>query len=84
MENDSKIYVAGHRGLVGSAIMRNLESKGHNNLIYRTHQELDLTNQQEVNDFFTQEKPKYVFLAAARLGEFLQTIHIRQTLSMIT
>ncbi|WP_135606165.1 GDP-L-fucose synthase [Methanococcoides sp. NM1] len=71
MENDSKIYVAGHRGLVGSAIMRKLESKGHNNLIYRTHQELDLTNQQEVNDFFTQEKPEYVFLAAAKVGGIL-------------
>lgn len=71
MEKDSKIYVSGHRGLVGSAIMKKLESKGHNNLIYRTHQELDLTNQQAVNDFFAQEKPEYVFLAAAKVGGIL-------------
>lgn len=71
MEKDSKIYVAGHRGLVGSAIIRKLESKGHNNLIYRTHKELDLTDQQAVNEFFEQVKPEYVFLAAAKVGGIL-------------
>ncbi|QAA34738.1 GDP-L-fucose synthase [Clostridium manihotivorum] len=68
MNKDSKIYVAGHRGLVGSAIVRNLKKKGYNNLIYRTHQELDLTNQAEVREFFQREKPEYVFLAAAKVG----------------
>lgn len=71
MENNSKIYVAGHRGLVGSAIMRKLESKEYSNLIYRTHKELDLTDQKAVNDFFEQEKPDYVFLAAAKVGGIL-------------
>ncbi|MDR2526573.1 MAG: NAD-dependent epimerase/dehydratase family protein, partial [Rickettsiales bacterium] len=64
----SKIYVAGHRGLVGSAIVRNLQSKGYNNLILRTHKELDLINQQQVNDFFEKERPDYVFLCAAKVG----------------
>ena len=68
MNKDSKIYVAGHRGMVGSAILRNLESKGFQNLLYRTSAELDLRNQQEVADFFSTEKPDYVFLAAARVG----------------
>ena len=68
MDKDSKIYVAGHRGLVGSAIKRRLESDGYNNLIVRTHMELDLTNQQSVNDFFETEKPDHVFLAAAKVG----------------
>lgn len=68
MNKDSKIYVAGHRGLVGSAIVRNLKKKGYNNLIYRTHQELDLTSQNEVREFFEREKPEYVFLAAAKVG----------------
>ncbi len=68
MKKDSKIYVAGHRGLVGSAIVKNLESKGYTNLIYRTHQELDLTNQEAVADFFEKEKPEYVILAAAKVG----------------
>ncbi|MDR2526570.1 MAG: NAD-dependent epimerase/dehydratase family protein, partial [Rickettsiales bacterium] len=63
-----KIYVAGHRGLVGSAIVRNLQSKGYNNLILRTHKELDLINQQQVNDFFEKERPDYVFLCAAKVG----------------
>ncbi|TCL70743.1 GDP-L-fucose synthase [Hydrogenispora ethanolica] len=68
MDKDSKIYVAGHRGLVGSAIVRNLESKGYTNIIGRTHAELDLTNQQDVRDFFEKERPEYVFLAAAKVG----------------
>ncbi len=65
---DAKIYVAGHRGLVGSAIVRNLEDKGYKNIIYRTHKELDLTNQEAVRRFFEEEKPEYVFLAAAKVG----------------
>ena len=68
MNLDAKIYVAGHRGLVGSAIVRNLESKGYKNIIYRTHKELDLTNQEAVRTFFEEEKPEYVFLAAAKVG----------------
>ncbi|WP_418512675.1 GDP-L-fucose synthase family protein [Corallibacter sp.] len=68
MKKDSKIYVAGHRGLVGSAIVENLKSKGYTNLITRTHSELDLTNQVAVEDFFKSEKPEYVFLAAAKVG----------------
>lgn len=65
---ESKIYVAGHRGLVGSAIVRNLEQRGIINLITRTHKELDLTSQKDVNVFFSDEKPEYVILAAARVG----------------
>ena len=68
MNLDAKIYVAGHRGLVGSAIVRNLEAKGYKNIICRTHRELDLTNQAEVRRFFEAEKPEYVFLAAAKVG----------------
>jgi GDP-L-fucose synthase len=68
MEKHSKIYVAGHRGLVGSAIKRRLEQAGYANLIYRTSAELDLRNQQAVADFFRAEKPEYVFLAAAKVG----------------
>lgn len=68
MNLDAKIYVAGHRGLVGSAIVRNLEAKGYKNIIYRTHKELDLTNQESVRRFFEEEKPEYVFLAAAKVG----------------
>jgi GDP-L-fucose synthase len=64
----SKIYIAGHKGLVGSAIVKNLFSKGYKNLIYKTHRELDLTNQQAVEDFFKKEKPEYVILAAAKVG----------------
>lgn len=64
----SKIYIAGHHGLVGSAIVKNLESKGYKNLVYRTHNELDLTNQKTVEDFFASEKPEYVILAAAKVG----------------
>jgi GDP-L-fucose synthase len=68
MNKDSKVYVAGHRGLVGSALMRQLHLKGYNNIISRTHAELDLTNQAAVADFFQTEKPEYVFLAAAKVG----------------
>ena len=68
MNFDAKIYVAGHRGLVGSAIVRNLEAKGYKNIICRTHKELDLTNQEAVRRFFEEEKPEYVFLAAAKVG----------------
>jgi GDP-L-fucose synthase len=68
MEKNSKIYVAGHRGLVGSAIIKNLEARGYSNFITRTHKELDLTNSKDVADFFSAEKPEYVFLAAAKVG----------------
>jgi GDP-L-fucose synthase len=68
MEKNSKIYIAGHRGLVGSAILKNLQAKGYSNLITRTHQELDLKDSQAVADFFSSEKPQYVFLAAAKVG----------------
>ena len=68
MKSNSKIYVAGHRGMVGSAILDNLKKKGYTNFVYRTSSELDLTNQQAVNDFFEKEKPEYVFLAAAKVG----------------
>ena len=68
MDKESKIFVAGHRGLVGSAIVRNLKSKGYSNLLFRTHEELDLTNQIAVREFFEKEKPEYVFLAAAKVG----------------
>lgn len=68
MEKDAKIYVAGHRGMVGSAIVRGLEKQGYHNIITRTHKELDLIRQSDVEDFFEQEKPDYVFLAAAKVG----------------
>ncbi len=68
MEKESKIYVAGHRGMVGSAIVRELRRQGYDNIITRTHSELDLTDQQAVNGFFAAEKPEYVFLAAAKVG----------------
>lgn len=68
MNKTSKIYIAGHRGLVGSAIVKNLELKGYTNLVCRTHKELDLLNQLEVEKFFELEKPEYVILAAAKVG----------------
>ena len=68
MKKDAKIYIAGHRGLVGSAIKQDLERKGYTNLIYKTHKELDLTNTLEVETFFNTEQPEYVFLAAAKVG----------------
>ncbi len=68
MEKHSKIYIAGHRGMVGSAIERKLRKEGYQNIVTRTSKELDLRNQQAVNDFFAIEKPNYVFLAAAKVG----------------
>lgn len=68
MEKNAKIYVAGHRGMVGSAIVRRLEEEGCHNIIVRTHAELDLCRQEQVEAFFEQEKPDYVFLAAAKVG----------------
>ncbi|OOM77959.1 GDP-L-fucose synthase [Clostridium puniceum] len=68
MEKEDKIFIAGHKGLVGSAIVRCLQNKGYNNLILKTHDELDLINQTDVNSFFEKEKPEYVFLAAAKVG----------------
>lgn len=68
MTKDSKIYVAGHRGMVGSAIVRELQRQGYTNIITRTHAELDLTRQEQVEAFFAQERPEYVFLAAAKVG----------------
>lgn len=71
MDKNAKIYVAGHRGLVGSALIRRLHEHGYDNLIVRTHQELDLTAEKSVEDFFAAELPEYVFLAAARVGGIL-------------
>ncbi len=68
MEKNSKIYVAGHRGMVGSAIVRELDKQGYSNIIVRTHSELDLTRQDKVEKFFAVEQPDYVFLAAAKVG----------------
>ncbi len=68
MNKDAKIYVAGHRGMVGSAIVRELQRQGYNNIVTRTHAELDLTRQEAVEQFFAHERPEYVFLAAAKVG----------------
>ncbi len=68
MNKTDKVYIAGHRGLVGSAIVRNLKNKGYDNLLLRTSEELDLTNQADVNRFYETEKPDYTFLAAAKVG----------------
>lgn len=68
MEKNAKIYVAGHRGMVGSAIVRELKRQGYDNIITRTHAELDLIRQADVERFFDAEKPEYVFLAAAKVG----------------
>jgi GDP-L-fucose synthase len=68
MESDSRIYIAGHRGMVGSAILRNLQAKGFTNFIFRTSDQLDLRDQYKVKDFFEAERPDYVFLAAAKVG----------------
>jgi GDP-L-fucose synthase len=68
MEKKSKIYIAGHRGLVGSAILKKLKKEGYNNLVYRTSSELDLRRQEKVEEFFKEEKPEYVILAAAKVG----------------
>ncbi len=77
MNKESKIYIAGHRGLVGSAIWRNLEARGYHNLVGRTHRELDLTNQQAVRDFFDQERPDVVVLAAAFVGGIMANMLYR-------
>jgi GDP-L-fucose synthase len=68
MNIDDKIYVAGHRGLVGSAILRELKHKGFKNILTRTHKELDLINQDDVKNFFKEHKPDFVILAAAKVG----------------
>ena len=68
MSKSDKIFVAGHRGMVGSAIIRELENQGYKNIIIRTHSELDLTNQKQVQEFLSQEKPNEVYLAAAKVG----------------
>lgn len=77
MEKDAKIYIAGHRGLVGSAIWRNLQAKGYTHLIGRTHRELDLTDQHAVEGFFAAERPEYVFLAAAHVGGIMANTRYR-------
>lgn len=68
MKQNDKIYVAGHRGMVGSAVVKRLEAEGYNNIVTRTHKELDLCRQEEVETFFEEERPDYVFLAAAKVG----------------
>lgn len=68
MQRNSKIFIAGHKGMVGSAILRELKKQGYNNLIFKDRQELNLLNQQQVEEFFSKEKPEYVFLAAAKVG----------------
>ncbi|MFA7455563.1 MAG: NAD-dependent epimerase/dehydratase family protein, partial [Desulfobulbaceae bacterium] len=71
MRKNDRIYIAGHRGLVGSALFRALRGKGYANLLTRTHSELDLLDQQSVAEFFVRENPDYVFLAAAKVGGIL-------------
>ena len=71
MHKNAKIYIAGHRGLVGSALVRKLKAQGYNNIITRTHAELDLTRQEDVEKFFEENRPEYVFLAAAKVGGIL-------------
>jgi GDP-L-fucose synthase len=77
MDKTAKIYVAGHRGMVGSAIVRNLKNRGYDNIVSRTSKELDLRNQSAVNDFFASERPDYVFLAAAKVGGILANNNYR-------
>ena len=74
MEKDARIFVAGHKGMVGSAIVRELERQGYANIITRTHKELDLTRQDQVEAFFYKEKPEYVFLAAAKVGGIMGNV----------
>ena len=74
MEKDARIFVAGHKGMVGSAIVRELERQGYKNIITRTHKELDLTRQDQVEAFFYKEKPEYVFLAAAKVGGIMGNV----------
>ena len=71
MKKESKIYIAGHTGMVGSAILRALQKEGYNNIIFRTSKELDLRNQKDTEEFFEKEKPEYVFLASAKVGGIL-------------
>ena len=80
MEKNSKIFIAGHNGLVGSAIVRKLQNEGYDNLILRSRSELDLRDQRAVRNFFSTEKPEYVFLAAAKVGG----INYNASLFMIT
>lgn len=75
MEKDDKIYIAGHCGMVGQAILANLKRRGYSNFLFRTHAELDLTNQAEVDSFFAMQKPKYVFLAAAKVGGIVANLN---------
>lgn len=77
MQKDSKIYIAGHRGMVGSAVLRNLQKHGYTNLVLRTSGELDLRNQQLVSSFFERERPEYVFLAAAKVGGIMANNTLR-------
>jgi len=84
MDRDTKIYVAGHRGLVGSAILRNLQTRGYTNFVLRTHAGLDLENQAAVRAFFAAERPEYVFLAAAKVGRIHATMRTRPTSSTTT
>jgi GDP-L-fucose synthase len=83
MEKNSKIYIAGYGGMVGSAIHRRLQKEGYSNFVLRTSKELDLRNQQAVADFFAAEKPDYVFLAAAKVGG-MPTIRTGLTFFTIT
>ena len=71
MKKESKIYISGHTGMVGSAILRALQKEGYNNIIFRTSKELDLRNQKDTEEFFEKEKPEYVFLASAKVGGIL-------------
>ena len=82
MEKNAKIYVAGHHGLVGSAIWKNLQDKGYTNLIGRTHKELDLLDGVAVRRFFDEEQPEYVFLAAAFVGGIMANSIYSRTLSV--
>ena len=82
MDQNAKIYVAGHRGMVGSAIVRRLEKAGYHNLLLRTSSDLDLRRQDQVESFFAEEKPEYVFLGAAKVGGIVANSKHRQTLCM--
>jgi len=82
MNKDSKIYVAGHRGMVGSAIVRKLKAEGFSNLVLKTSKELDLRDQKAVEAFFQTEKPEYVFLAAAKVGGIVAKTCTEGNLSM--
>jgi GDP-L-fucose synthase len=83
LEKQAKIYVAGHRGMVGSAIVRKLQAEGYTNFVFRVSSELDLRNQEAVKQFFAAEKPDYVFLAAAKVGGIQANIYIEQNSCMI-